>query len=195
MAPGWDTARVATSLTIDQTMDILRTTVPRLEALTRDVAPETLTAVTDYGWSVAEQLGHLRACHDVLGGNMLRIVREDHPAWKGMSPRAWLPKTDYLTSPFDRAFAAFRAQRAELLRVLEALPADGWARTATVSVPPGKVCEYSTLYYGDWIARHERGHLGHMRRIIEELQAPGSSRTLRGSSRSVPRARSADSRA
>jgi hypothetical protein len=169
MALGWDTVGVATSLTIDQTMDILRSTVPQLEALTHDVAPGTLTAVTDYGWSVAEQLGHLRACHDVLGGNMLRIVREDHPAWKGMSPRTWLLKTDYLTAPFDRAFAAFRAQRAELLAVLEASGADGWARTASVSVPPGKVYEYSTLHYGDWMARHERGHLGHMRRIIKGL--------------------------
>ena len=44
-----------------------------------------------------------------------------------------------------------------------------WERTATVAVPPNKTYEYSTRYYGDWMARHERGHLGHMRRILEEL--------------------------
>lgn len=44
-----------------------------------------------------------------------------------------------------------------------------WDRTATVWVPPGVVYEYSLLYYGDWMARHERSHLRHMARIIKEL--------------------------
>ncbi len=75
-------------------MEILRATVPRLEELTRGVPQKWLSTVTGYGWSVNDQLAHLRACHDVLGGNMLRIVREDHPAWKGMNPRAWQTQTD-----------------------------------------------------------------------------------------------------
>ena len=73
-------------LTVDEIMEILVTTVPRLEALTQGVPEPRLYAVTEYGWSVNDQLAHLRACHDVLGGNMLRIVREDHPAWKGHEP-------------------------------------------------------------------------------------------------------------
>ncbi len=156
-------------LTVDGTMDILRTTVPRLEDLTRGVPKRALTTVTDYGWSVNDQLAHLRACHDVLGGNMHRIVREDHPAWKGMNPRRWQKQTDYFVWTFDEAFDAFRVQRTELLDALDAMPAEAWERTATVSVPPGKIYEYSTLYYGDWMARHERSHLGHMRRIIQAL--------------------------
>ena len=155
-------------------MEILRTTVPQLEELTRGVPQKRLTTVTDYGWSVNDQLAHLRACHDVLGGNMLRIVREDHPAWKGMAPRAWQKKTDYFEWKFRPAFEAFRAQRAELLEVLEALPLHAWERTATVWAPPGVVYEYSALYYGDWMARHERSHLKHMSQILGEL-SPGSS--------------------
>ena len=154
-------------LTVDEVMDILRTTVPRLQKLTRGVAEDRLYAVTGYGWSVNDQLAHLRACHDVLGGNMLRIIREDHPAWKGMSPRAWQNKTDYFEWKFPAAFTAFRRQRADLLDVLEPMPAEAWERTATVSVPPNKLYEYSTLYYGGWMARHERGHLGHIRRVLE----------------------------
>jgi hypothetical protein len=164
-------AKAATpQLTVDETMAILRSTVPRLEEITRAVPHKSLHAVTDYGWSVNDQLAHLRACHDVLGGNMLRIVREDHPAWKGMSPRAWQTQTDYFEWKFRPAFEAFRSQRAELLDVLEPLPPEGWERTATVSAPPGKVYEYSTLYYGDWMARHERSHLGHMARILKSLR-------------------------
>ena len=149
-------------------MDILRTTVPRLDDLTRGVSLKRLTRMTDYGWSVNDQLAHLRACHDVLGGNMLRVVREDHPSWKGMAPQAWQKQTDYFEWKFSPAFEVFRAQRAELLEVLEPLPPKGWERTATVWAPPGVVYEYSTLYYGDWMARHERSHLKHMARILEE---------------------------
>jgi hypothetical protein len=156
-------------LTVDETMAILRTSVPRLEELTSDVSQKRPTTVTDYGWSVNDQLAHLRACHDVLGGNMLRIVREDHPAWKGMSPRTWQNKTDYFEWQFRPAFEVFSAQRAELLEVLEPLPAEAWERTATVTGGIGELYEYSVLYYGDWMARHERSHLRHMARILKEL--------------------------
>ena len=158
-------------LTVDATMDILRTTVPRLEEITRGAPQKALTTVTDYGWSVNDQLAHLRACHDVLGDNMLRIVREDHPSWKGMAPAAWQKQTDYFEWKFKPAFDAFRAQRAELLEVLEPLPPAAWERTATVWAPPGVVYEYSVLYYGDWMARHERSHLRHMARVLKEATA------------------------
>ncbi len=154
-------------LTVEQTMEILRSTVPRLEELTRGVPDERLYMVTAYGWSVNEQLAHLRSCHDILGGNMLRIVREDHPAFKGTGPTK--NQAGYSAWEFGPAFEAFRAQRAELLEVLEPLPPDAWHRTATVSVPPGKLYENSVLYYGDWMARHERSHLGHIRRILKSL--------------------------
>ena len=150
-------------------MDILRTTAPWLDELTDGVSQKRLSTVTDYGWSVNDQLAHLRACHDVLGGNMLRIVREDHPSWKGLSPRSWQVKTDYFEWKFGPAFDVFRAQRAELLEVLEPLAVDAWERTATVSAPPGRVYEYSLLYYGDWMARHEQSHVKHMARILKEL--------------------------
>ena len=153
-------------LDADAVMEILRTTVPRLEELTRGVSQRRLTTVTDYGWSVTQQLAHLRTSHDVLGGNMLRIVREDHPAWKGAP--GWRKQAEYMEWKFDPAFDVFRAQRADLLHVLEPLPPEGWEWTATVLAPPNVVYEYSTLYYGDWMARHERSHLKHMARILDE---------------------------
>ena len=162
---------VTPRLDVNAVMEILRTTVPQLEELARGVSQRRLSAVTDYGWSVNDQLAHLRACHDVLGGNMLRIVREDHPSWKGMAPRARQGQTDYFEWKFAPAFDVFRAQRAELLEVLEPLPPEAWERTATVWAPPNVVYEYSTLYYGDWMARHERSHLKHVARILKETSA------------------------
>ncbi len=43
---------------------------------------------------------------------------------------------------------------------------DAWDRTATVTDMIGKRIEYSTLYYGDWMPRHECSHLGQMRRVL-----------------------------
>jgi hypothetical protein len=155
-------------LTLDQVMEIIRTTVPRLEELTRGASAKALGTVTDYGWSASDQLAHLRSCQEVLGGNMLRIVREEHPSWKGTAPTA-RQKEYFGARRFRENFAAFRELRMELLEALEPLPADAWDRTATVSAPPGKVYENSVLYYGDWMARHERGHLRHIARVLKDV--------------------------
>lgn len=156
-------------LALDEIMEILRTTVPRLAELTDGVPRTRLHAASDDGWSPNHVLAHLRACHDVLGGSVLRILREDHPAWKGMNPRAWMKQTDYPEWKFDPALEAFRAQRAELLGVLEPLPPDAWERTATVTGMVGDVYERSARYYADWMARHERGHLKHIARILKAV--------------------------
>jgi hypothetical protein len=154
-------------LTVEETMEILRSTTSRLEALAHGAPQEQLYAVTDYGWSVNQQLAHLRAAHDVLGGNMLRIVREDHPAWKGAP--GWRNQDRYFELEFASNLEAFRDQRAELLDAIAPLPASAWQRTATVTVPPKKTYEYSLLYYGDWMARPERSHLRQMACILEQL--------------------------
>jgi hypothetical protein len=100
---------------------------------------------------------------------MMRIVLEDHPSWRARGPRSRRGETDYFESDFGPALEVFRTQRAELLAVIEPLPAAAWERTATVLAPPNVTYEYSVLYYGDWIARHERSHLKHMAKIIREL--------------------------
>lgn len=158
-------------LDVATTLDILRATVPRLEALTRDVPVAHLDAVTSYGWSVSEQLAHLRAVGEALGGNILRIVREDQPAWRAVSPRSGQER--HFGVPWHEAFTALRDRRAELLDVLEDMSPGDWQRTAAVTAPPNTVYQYSALYYGDWLARHERSHLGHMARILRELGTPG----------------------
>ncbi|CAN5299460.1 hypothetical protein BH20ACT24_BH20ACT24_15580 [soil metagenome] len=35
---------------------------------------------------------------------ILRILREDHPAWKGMNPRAWIKHADYPEWEFGPTF-------------------------------------------------------------------------------------------
>jgi hypothetical protein len=162
---------MARDLSVDEIMAILPETPRRIAALTRGLTPTRLRASPGPdAWSVNDVLAHLRACHDVLGGNALRILAEDHPAWKGMNPRAWMRKTDYPAWEFAPAFNVFKKERAELLAVLEPLPAGAWERTATVTGMIGETYERSARYYADWMAGHERAHWKQLERIVAALR-------------------------
>ncbi len=153
-------------LTVDEIMAILPETPGRISALADGLTAAQLQAAPEPdAWSINDVLAHLRACHDVLGGSLLRIVLEDHPSFKGVNPRSWIRKTDYPEWEFVRAFKAFTKQRAELLAVVNTLPADAWERTATVTGMVGETYERTARYYGDWMAGHERAHWKHIERI------------------------------
>ncbi len=147
------------TLTIDEILAILQKTPGHLRACSEGrTDAELRTPPSPDEWSANDVLAHLRACHDVLGGSMLRIIREAKPEWKGLNPRAWIKRTDYPEWAFGDAFAAFKEQRRELLEVLEPLTADAWDRTATVIDMVGKRFERDVVYFGTWMASHERTH-------------------------------------
>ena len=97
-------------LTVDEIMTILPVTAGRIAELTAGLTSDRLLAPPETGaWSINDILAHLRAAHDVIGGNILRILAEDHPAWSRMSPRAWMRTSDYTTWAFEPACAASRS--------------------------------------------------------------------------------------
>jgi hypothetical protein len=151
---------------------ILPETSPRIAALTAGLTRTQLHTAPEPGaWSVNDVLAHLRACHDVFGGNILKILAEDTPTLKGVSPRAWIRKTNYPGLEFRASFDAFSKQRAQLLTVLEPLPPAGWARTASVTGMLGETYQRTPLYYASWMAGHERPHLEQIQRIITASSA------------------------
>ena len=161
-------------LTIDEIMAILPATPPTIARLADGLTAAELRAVTaPDAWSINDILAHLRACHDVLGGNMLRILTEDHPAWRRLSPRAWMRKTDYPDWEFAPAFEAFERQRADLLGVLRPLGPAAWDRTATVTEMPGETRERSLRFFGDWLAGHERIHWDQIASIADAMRTRG----------------------
>jgi hypothetical protein len=158
-------------------MAILPETPGRIADLTGGLAEPQLHAQPEPGeWSVNEVLAHLRASHDVLGGHMLRIVAEDRPTWRRLSPRTWLRKTDYPQWAFEPSFEAFRAQRADLLAVLTPLPAEAWQRIAIVTEPPGRTRERSLRFYGEWLAAHEREHMPQIEKTVDAVRAAPAGR-------------------
>jgi DinB superfamily len=95
----------------------------------------------------------------VIGECMLRIVRQDQPSWRRLSPRTYIRRTDYPDWDFAPALQAFTEQRRELLSVLTPLPPEVWDRTAAVKISPTEVRARSLLFHGEWLARHEAEHL------------------------------------
>ena len=109
-------------LTIDEIMAILPETPRRIRAVADALTPAQLAAAPEAdAWSIGEILAHLRASQDVLGRSILRILAEEKPAWRRLSPRTYMRKTDYPNWEFSLALEAFTTQRAELLDVVASL--------------------------------------------------------------------------
>ena len=99
---------------------------------------------------------------------MVAIIAEDKPTLRAVNPLTWIKNTDYLELEFRTSLRLFGTQRTELLAILEPLPHEAWARVATVT-GAGKVLERTELFYGQWLARHERQHVKQVRSIVSRL--------------------------
>lgn len=117
-------------------------------------------------WSAQEIVAHLRACADVWGSSIDRMLAEDHPTIRYVSPRGWIRKTDYLETNFSDSLRAFSDRRGELLARLKPLDAKSWLRPATFTATTlGR--DATVLSYATRIAEHEVRHLGQLRRTIK----------------------------
>jgi len=161
-------------LTIDEIMAIRPATVPRIASLTSSLSEAQLVARPEPDeWSANELLAHIRAAQDVLGANITRILREDRPAWRRLSPRERQRKGGYNDWAFRPAFEAFSDDRAELLAVLDPMTAQDWERVAVVTVAPNRSLEQTAAFFGDWLAGHERDHVEQLERTIDLVVGRG----------------------
>jgi hypothetical protein len=147
------------TLAVEEILALLTGHPKRIAELTAGrPAAHLHTAPGPDDWSANEVLAHIRACADVWGGAIARIVAEDGPALPGLSPRTWMKRTGYPDLAFPVSLRAFTEQRADLLALLEPLPADGWSRTATV-LARGQRQQKSVLAFANQLASHEGIHV------------------------------------
>jgi DinB superfamily len=160
----------STSLTIERVLTLLRDVPTRIAVLTTDLSPEALQMrPTPDEWSANEVLAHLRACADVWGNYIMRIIEEDRPTWRAVSPRTWIKQTDYPELAFRPSLRAFTTQRADLLAVLSSLPFDAWERSARVSTV-GRVLEPTVLSYAERLVIHEQPHVKQIEHLVKTMQ-------------------------
>lgn len=157
------------SLTPEQVLTLLAAAPPRLTTLTAALSPAQLrTAPTHDEWSANDVLAHLRACADVWGGCIMKIIAEGKPALRAVNPRTWIKQTDYLELDFPSSLCVFAAQRADLLAVLEPLPPEGWSRAATVT-GAGTTLERTVRSYAQRLAEHEQPHVKQIARLVNAM--------------------------
>jgi hypothetical protein len=128
-------------------IEILKATPGRIASASRGRSDKELNwkPAAD-SWSANEVLAHLRACADVWGESIMKILKQDNPTFRYVSPRTWIRKTNYLDLDFKASFLAFRKQREDLLKVLQSVPQEDWLRRANVKVAT-KLREEAVLSY------------------------------------------------
>ena len=146
---------------------MLAETLDYIQALVSGIDPETLSTKPDADtWSLSEILAHLRACSDVWGKSMMRMLNEDNPTIRYVSPRIYMKKTNYTEQTFHDSFKIFNDQRSTLLVKLRALPTDAWLRQGTFTGTTGG--KHQTVYsYARRMAEHEHHHFSQMRRVLQ----------------------------
>lgn len=158
------------SLTREHVLLLLRENPPHIARLTAGLSPAELRQPpAQDAWSANEVLAHLRCCSDVWGGYIRRLIDEDAPKFRAMSPRGWIDRTNYRDLEFQASFRAFEAQRAELLSLLDSLPRGDWSRTARVT-RSGTVVTETVLSFAQRLAEHEHHHLDQLARIATTVR-------------------------
>jgi hypothetical protein len=156
---------------IEEILSRLETGPARIASLTEGLTETQLhTPPSDAEWSANDVLAHLRSCNDVWGGYIKRMVAEDLPTVRVISPRNYIRRTDYLTLDFAPSLEAFTKARAELMALLRSLPSEAWQRTC-IATGAGRPNPTSVHDNGDRLARHERPHLRQIEAIVRSLRA------------------------
>ncbi len=149
---------------IEEVLQLLAETPRRITVATANVTPEQLQVKTDaQSWSANEILAHLRACADVWVRTIERMLTEEQPTLRHLSPRTYLRKTDYVDLPFAESWAVFVAERVALLERLQPLTLEEWARSAVIQ---GR--QHTVFSQARRLALHEAEHCAQ----IEGLATP-----------------------
>lgn len=150
-----------------EVMDILGTSPARLIAVAEGRPDDELhEPLEPGGWSARDILGHLRACQRTWSSYLVRILDEDHPRFRYVSPRSTIRQTDFLTLPYRDSVEGFAVDRERLLARVRTLEPADLDRTASVKVSGGRVQEHTAFSYAHRMAEHEREHVEHLERVM-----------------------------
>ncbi len=155
---------------IRETLTMLEETPKYIQGLVKPAPVAVLKIKPDADtWSMTETLAHLRACADVWGKGIQRMLSEDKPSMRYVSPRGFMKKPKYAFPSFEASFNEFKAGRESLLQSLKALSQEAWQRQVTFTATTrGK---HHTVYtYARRIAEHEHHHFSQFDHILQAVQ-------------------------
>jgi hypothetical protein len=159
-----------TTVDIVKTLGMLEETPRHIQSIVSNVVITMLSIKPDGDtWSINEILAHLRACSDVWGKDTQRMLNENNPTIRYISPRTYMKKTGYEKLPFETSFEAYCLQREQLLYTLGSLSLEAWGKQGTfMGTTRGK---HQTVFsYAKRIADHEHHHFAQLKRVLQELE-------------------------
>jgi hypothetical protein len=153
-------------MTVDEVLTVLEEDPRRITTLTAGLSRTRLHKTPVLGeWTVNDVLAHLRSCCDARGEFMRSMLAEERPTLRAIDPRTLIEQTEYRELDFKSSLRSFVRQRVRLLSFLTALPRTSWSRTAVVT-GGGPARERTVLFYGRWLAGHERAHVRRLARTL-----------------------------
>lgn len=156
-------AEPAPGFSFIEVMGILETGPARLTAIAAGLADDVLhEPLEPGGWSARDIVGHLRACQRTWGAYLVRILDEDHPTFRYVSPRSTIRQTDFLTLPYRVSMEGFAADRERFLSRVGALGSGDLHRVGSVKVSGGRIQEHTAFSYAHRMAEHEVDHVQHL---------------------------------
>jgi hypothetical protein len=108
----------------------VRGTPARLEDLFAGLFPETLTTQADGRWSMQENAGHLLDLESMVSQRIDEYLAGNTALHAADMSNRKTYEANHNDVPADRILKAFRAERQEIVRRLESLDADLFARSA-----------------------------------------------------------------
>jgi len=116
-------------LSRDELVDALAAMPSRLREVLRGLQAGALTRVLDGGgWSAIEVVRHVRDAVQVYGMRFKWMILQDDPFLPNYDEDRWVAASPDGPAQLDAVLDELAAYRAETVRLLRALPAEGWSR-------------------------------------------------------------------
>jgi len=118
-------------------------------------------------WSVNDVLIHLRACSDVWGETIMKMLAEDNPTQRYRSPRGFMKKPMYQEPEFSEGLEAYIQERKKLVKVLTELDEAGWSRPGAYTNVTTRHRNQTVLTLAQRMVNHEQPHLDQIETLLK----------------------------
>jgi len=106
---------------------------------------------------------HLRACADVWGTSIQKMLAEDTPILPNIHPRKWMIQAGFHKLEFHESLKTYSVERKELLKTLTKLPFEDWSRGAMIG---GRI--HTVFTQARRIAKHETLHCEQIEKLLKK---------------------------
>lgn len=118
-------------------------------------------------WSINDILIQLRACSDVWGGTIMKMLTEDNPTRRYKSPRSFMKKPKYQDPEFADGLESYVQERKKLMKVLISHNGISWSRPGTYTGTPPHHRNQTVLSLAQHMVNHEQLHLDQIETLLK----------------------------